>query len=352
MPFRGCCGPKEGESPPRAPAAVRRSPPAAPARPIFAWKRSQGCFVCSTLLSIKERDSSSFPQVPGRGHAADVTGKGPGCCWNQPHSTEHRDRAGPPGLPAPGKSRTGRDRTKRGILRLLSHPRDPHGTRRTGLLHPHLPKPADPSGCTQGPAEQCSAPLGNGSFQQGNKPNIPGRCSSISQHRAEPSYTERPGRKRVRRGDPLPREPVLRSLQPLQSPPGIAEAAAGSVSLWTPQTCPLLAGGHPGPTPQSRIWGCSRAPQDKPGQGSPSSGVPAAPAQGHLGRAAAPAREVGIICVEGDIYKKLTTKQELFSLPRDYGAERQREEERRIQRRCFASHQRPTSLLRGGRCRY
>lgn len=265
---------------------------------------------------------------------------------------QHRDRAGPPGLPAPGKSRTGRDRTKRGILRLLSHPRDPHGTRRTGLLHPHLPKPADPSGCTQGPAEQCSAPLGNGSFQQGNKPNIPGRCSSISQHRAEPSYTEPPGRKRVRRGDPLPREPVLRSLQPLQSPPGIAEAAAGSVSLWTPQTCPLLAGGHPGPTPQSRIWGCSRAPQDKPGQGSPSSGVPAAPAQGHLGRAAAPAREVGIICVEGDIYKKLTTKQELFSLPRDYGAERQREEERRIRRRCFASHQRPTSLLRGGRCRY
>lgn len=78
MPFRGCCGPKEGESPPRAPAAVRRSPPAVPARPIFAWKRSQGCFVCSTLLSIKERDSSSFPQVPGSGHAADVTGKGPG----------------------------------------------------------------------------------------------------------------------------------------------------------------------------------------------------------------------------------------------------------------------------------
>lgn len=37
---------------------------------------------------------------------------------------------------------------------------------------------------------------------------------------------------------------------------------------------------------------------------------------------------MGIICVEGDIYKKLKTKQELFSLPRDYGAARRGEEER------------------------
>lgn len=256
MPFRGCCGPKEGESPPRAPAAVRHSPPAAPARPIFAWKRSQGCFVCSTLLSIKERDGSSFPKLfpaagtqqmsPRRARA------GAGCRWNHPHSTEHRDHAGPPGLPAPGRTRRARDRTKLGILRLLSHPPRPPRHTEDGAApstppsaHPALPKPADPSGCAHGPVEKRSARLGNGSFQQGNKPNIPGRYSSISQHRAEPSNTERPGRKRVGRAEPLPQGQVT------PEPPGMAEAAAGSVSLWTPQSRPLLGGGHPRPTPQS-----------------------------------------------------------------------------------------------------
>lgn len=205
MPFRGCCGPKEGESPPRAPAAVRHSPPAAPARPIFAWKRSQGCFVCSTLLSIKERDGSSFPKFPAAGTQQMSPRRaraGAGCRWNHPHSTEHRDHAGPPGLPAPGRTRRARDRTKLGILRLLSHPRDPHGTRRTGLLHPHLPaltprcqSPPIPRDAPMGRWKNAQHVLGTAASSRGTSPTSRGVIpASPSTERSRPTPSDQVGR--------------------------------------------------------------------------------------------------------------------------------------------------------------
>lgn len=233
--------PKRGKALPGRPLRSGAPRPPLPLAPFSPGSAARAALFAPRCCQLKNETAPASPKFPAAGTQQMSPGRaraGAGCCWNHPHSTEHRDRAEPPGLPAPGKTRTGRDRTKRGILKLFSHPRDPHGTRRTGLLHPHLPKPADPSGCTQGPAEQRSARLGNGSFQQGNKPNIPGRCSSISQHRAEPSYTERPGRKRVRRGDPLPREPVLRSLQSLQATPEPPRHCRGGHRLRVPLDTP------------------------------------------------------------------------------------------------------------------
>lgn len=137
---------------------------------------------------------------------------------------------------------------------------------------------------------------------EGNHPNqgITPTPRVSSQDPAELSNPQQPGRRRVRgwgQETLCPKSLGWGSLQPLQSPLGVL----GWPQAPCPSGHPRVIPSSPAPTPKLPIPGCSRAPQHKPGPVPPHSGVPS---QGHLHRAASPERELGIICVERDIYKK------------------------------------------------
>lgn len=146
-------------------------------------------------------------------------------------------------------------------------------------------------------------------------------CPTPSKQVGRGGVEETPCPKSLGWGDPSP------SRSP-QIPPGHPRAPRVS-PRWPQAPCPSC---HTNPVPSSQdlphnpqFWGAPEHPQHQPSRAPPSSGVPP---QAHPGRAAAPEQELGIICVEGDIYKKLRTKQELFSLPRDYGEGKEEKEKR------------------------
>lgn len=121
-------------------------------------------------------------------------------------------------------------------------------------------------------------------------------------------------------GDPVPQEPGLGVSPAPPESPGCFGVATGSVSLWPPQSHPLLTCSYPNsrvfPSTPTQTWPSS------PTLGGP---LTRTPAQGSVPRAGTRhyLRGTRYLYKKKKIKPKLKSKQELFWLPRDSGAERE-----------------------------